>query len=113
MSLPATYSDACQHILLPDSGIKCYGLCRHTMCPYLILGLPVLTLAAHIHMRTVHFFVVTVLLIVSGVVSYLERCEGDYCLMCVCVCVSQLTIVQPVTVVMLCGWGRSVGLKAC
>jgi hypothetical protein len=26
-------------------------------------------------------------LIVSGVVSYLERCEGDFCLMCVCVCV--------------------------
>jgi len=53
-SLPATHSDACQH-LLPDSDIKWYGLCRHTMCPYLILGLPVFTLAAHIHMKTVHF----------------------------------------------------------
>jgi hypothetical protein len=42
-------------VSVPDSGIKWYGLCRHTMCPYLILGLPVCTLAAHIHMRTVHF----------------------------------------------------------
>jgi hypothetical protein len=41
--------------LLPDGGIKWYWLCRHTMCPYLILGLPVFTLAARIHMRTVHF----------------------------------------------------------
>jgi len=47
--------------------------------------------------------------IVSGGVSYLERCEGDFCL----ICVSQLTVAQSVTVVMLCGWGKGVGLKAC
>jgi len=71
------------------------------------LGLPVFTLEAHIQKRTIHFCCDSAV-IVSGGVSYLERCEGDFCV----ICVSQLTIVQSVTVVM-CGWGKGVGLKAC
>jgi hypothetical protein len=49
-----------------------------------------------------HAFFVDSAVIVSGVVSYLERCEGDFCLMCM----SQSTIVQSVTVVMLCQYYR-------
>jgi len=78
-----------------------------TPCAHISLGLPVFTLAAHIYMRTMHFCCDSAV-IVSGGVSYLDRREGDFCLMCV----SQLTIVHSVTVLMLCGWGKGVGLKA-
>lgn len=102
--LTRNYSDACQHILLPDSVIKWYGLCRHPICPHLFR-----TACSHPGSSHPYENHAVIAVIVSGGVSYLERCEGDFCV----ICVSQLTIVLSVTVVMLCGWGKGVGLKAC